>query len=88
MNKLIALAAGAAASAACASMSLVSTGVAAADPDVVGQAYWEAKGALSQAGMTPVVATVLGANCRTTSATSSAHRNRGSWIRAGIQRET
>ncbi len=62
MKNLIAIAAGAAASAACASMSLVSSGVAAADPDVVGQTYSDAKAALSEANMTPVVATVLGGN--------------------------
>ena len=61
MKKLIALAAGAAA-AACASMCLLSTGVAAADPDVVGQTYSDAKAALREANMTPVVATVLGGN--------------------------
>lgn len=60
MKKLIAIAAAAAAATACASMSLLSTGIAAADPDVVGQTYSDAKAALSDADMTPVVATVLG----------------------------
>ena len=89
MKKLIALAAGAAASAACASMSLVSTGVAAADPDVVGQAYWEAKGALSQAGMTPVVATVLGAQlpqdqCYVVSTSKSRFLDQGGYSKGNL----
>jgi hypothetical protein len=56
----IAIAAGAGAAIACASMTLLSAGVAAADPNVVGKRYSDAKGLLGDAGLTPVVATVVG----------------------------
>ena len=47
--------------AGCASPLFLSTGIAAADnPDVVGKKYSEAKQLLSQADLTPVVATVVG----------------------------
>jgi hypothetical protein len=59
MQKLIALAAGAAA-VACASMAMLSPGVAAAAPDVVGMTYSDAKAAFSQANLTPTVATTVG----------------------------
>jgi hypothetical protein len=50
-----------AAAVACASLLVLSPGIAAADnPDVVGKQYAEAKGLLGKAGMTPVVATVVG----------------------------
>jgi hypothetical protein len=45
---------------ACASLLWPGSGIAAADPDVVGKQYWEAKNLLSQANLTPVVATVVG----------------------------
>lgn len=38
----------------------VGFGSAGADPDVIGKTYGEAKGLFGQAGMTPVVATVVG----------------------------
>ena len=58
MKMIISIASGAAV--ACASMVLFSVGVAAADPDVVGKRYADAKGVLSGASLTPVVATMVG----------------------------
>jgi hypothetical protein len=46
--------------AVCASLFLSSYGIAAADPDVVGKQWGEAKGLLYQANLTPVIATVVG----------------------------
>lgn len=60
MKVLVFYGAGAATAVACASMALVSAGVAAADPDVVGKSYADAKGVFSAAGLTPRVATVVG----------------------------
>ena len=60
MKKLTTIAAGAAGAVACASLVLLSVGVAAADPDVVGKRYSDAKGVFSAANLTPVVATTVG----------------------------
>jgi hypothetical protein len=59
MRNRIFVAAGAAV-AACALPLLVSPGIAAADPDVVGMRYGEAKGVIFKENMKPVVATVFG----------------------------
>jgi hypothetical protein len=59
VKKLLVLGAGACGAAAVA-LTLVGGGVANADDAVVGQYYKDAKAAISQMGMTPVVATTVG----------------------------
>lgn len=59
MKKLLVLGTGACGAAAVA-LTLVGGGVASADDAVVGQYYKDAKAAISQMGMTPVVATTVG----------------------------
>lgn len=58
MKKIVIVAC--AAAAACGSVALLGSGVAAAAPDVVGKKYSDAKAELSQANLKPVVATVVG----------------------------
>jgi hypothetical protein len=60
MMSLRIFAAGAAGIIGCASITMVTVGVAAADPDVVGKRYSDAKGVFSAANLTPVVATAVG----------------------------
>lgn len=59
MKKLLVLGAGACGAAAVAA-TLVGGGVANADDQIVGQYYKDAKAAISQMGLTPVVATTVG----------------------------
>ena len=61
MNKLLVILAGALAAIG-ASLTLVSTGVAGAAPDVSGQPFSEAQAALKAAGYTAVVSTTVGAS--------------------------
>jgi hypothetical protein len=75
VKKLLVLGAGACGAAAVA-LTMVGGGVANADDGIVGQYYKDAKGKISQMGMTPVVATTVGDrkdwdNCVVTSATKS-----------------
>lgn len=60
MKRLNTFAAGAAGIIGCVSTALLSLGVAAADPDVVGKQYTDAKGEFSAASLIPHVATVVG----------------------------
>jgi hypothetical protein len=59
VKKLLVLGAGACGAAAVA-LTLVGAGVANADDQVVGQTYKDAKAAIGQMGLTPVVATTVG----------------------------
>ena len=59
VKKLLVLGAGACGAAAIA-LTLVGAGVATADDQVVGQTYKDAKAAIGQMGLTPVVATTVG----------------------------
>ena len=59
MKKLLVLGAGACGAAAIA-LTLVGAGVANADDQIVGQTYKDAKAAIGQLGLTPVVATTVG----------------------------
>jgi len=72
LKKLLVLGAGACGAAAIA-FTLIGAGVASADDQVVGQTYKDAKAAIGQMGLTPVVATTVGDrkdwdNCIVTSA--------------------
>jgi hypothetical protein len=59
VKKLLVLGAGAC-GAAVVALTLVGSGVATADDQVVGQTYKDAKAAIGQMGLTPVVATTVG----------------------------
>jgi hypothetical protein len=79
VKKLLVLGAGACGAAAVA-LTLAGGGVANADDQVVGQYYKDAKAALAQKGMTPVVATTVGDrkdwdNCIVTSATRATFKD-------------
>ena len=60
MNCIRPVLGGSAAAAALAALAISGTGVAAAATDVTGQKYSDAQGALSSAGLKPVVETVVG----------------------------
>jgi hypothetical protein len=75
VKKLLVLGAGACGAAAVA-LTMVGGGVANADDGIVGQYYKDAKGTISQMGLTPVVATTVGDrkdwdNCIVTSASKA-----------------